>query len=276
MSSVSAVTELAPARRLAWLEAREVWQYRELLGFLVWRDVKVRYKQTVIGAGWAVAQPFVTMVLFTVFFGVLARMPTGGLPPAVFYASALVPWTFFAAGLTQATGSIVDNQRLVTRVYFPRVILPMAGVLTGFVDLAIATAVLFGLTLAHGVAPSPAVVLLPVFVALLALTALAAGLWLSALNALYRDVRYALPFCVQVWMFASPVAYPTSLVPAEWRWLIALNPVTGAIDGFRWAVAGGTAPSPALLAVSTAVVGVLLAGGLAYFRHVESLMADVV
>lgn len=261
-----------------WLELnlRELWAYRELLYFFVWRDVKVRYKQTLVGAGWAVLQPLLAMAVFTLFFGMLARIPSDGLPYPVFYFCALLPWMYFAGALTTATNTVVDQQRVITKVFFPRILLPLAAVLTGLLDLAIGFLLLLGMLAYYGIAPGMAMLWLPLFVLLALATALGVGLWLSAMNALYRDVRYVVPFLVQVWMFASPVVYPASLVPAEWRWLYGLNPLAGVIEGFRWAVTGsGELHMQTLLASSLGVLLILL-GGLLYFQRMESKMADVV
>lgn len=261
-----------------WLELRfaELWEYRELLYFFVWRDIKVRYKQTLVGAGWAVLQPLLAMLVFTLFFGMLAKIPSGGLPYPVFYFCALLPWMYFANALTTATTTIVDHQRVITKVFFPRVLLPVSSVLAGLLDLAIGFALLLGMLAFYGIRPTWAVLWLPGFVLLALTTALGVGLWLSALNALYRDVRYVVPFIVQVWMFASPVVYPASLVPAEWRWLYGLNPMVGVIEGFRWAVTGsGEVLGTTLLASSLAVL-VILVTGLLYFQRVESAIVDVV
>jgi lipopolysaccharide transport system permease protein len=256
---------------------RELWAYRELLYFFVWRDVKVRYKQTVIGFGWAIIQPFFTMVVFTLFFGNLAKMPSDGLPYPVFYFSALVLWLYFAHALQTATNTMVEHQRVITRVYFPRVILPLSAVLSGLVDFAIGCVVLLGIALFYGVVPGLAMVaVLPLLVLVTLLTAFGAGLWLSAMNAMFRDVRYALPFLVQVWMFASPVVYPSSLVPDRWKWLYGLNPMAGVIEGFRWALSGsGQAPGLVFLG-SAAGVCLLTVGGLLFFRKMESTIIDVV
>lgn len=261
-----------------WLELnlRELWAYRELLYFFVWRDVKVRYKQTVVGAGWAVLQPLLAMAVFTLFFGMLAKIPSDGLPYPVFYFSALLPWMYFAGALTTATNTIVDQQRVITKVFFPRILLPLAAVLTGLLDLAIGFLLLLGMLAYYGMAPGMALLWLPLFVLLALATALGAGLWLSAMNALYRDVRYVVPFLVQVWMFASPVVYPASLVPAEWRWLYGLNPLVGVIEGFRWAVTGSGELHLRALAASSLAVLVILIGGLLYFQRMESKIADVV
>ncbi len=267
---------IQPPRGWLELDFAEMWAYRELLYFFVWRDIKVRYKQTVIGAGWAILQPFATMVVFTLFFGVLAKLPPSGVPYPIFFYCALLPWTYFAGALTGATNAVVENQRLITKVYFPRILLPLASVVSGLVDFAIAFVMLIALALYYGVVPTAAALLLPVLLLLAIATALAAGLWLSALNAIYRDVRHVMPFLVQFWMFASPVAYPSSLVPERFRWIYGLNPMAGVIEGFRWAITGqGQAPG-GLIFVSAGVVFVLLIGGLIYFRRMESTVADVV
>ena len=262
----------------AWFDwnLSELAAYRELLYFFVWREIKVRYKQTVIGIGWAVLQPLATMIVFSLFFGRLAKIPSGGIPYPLFFYCALLPWTYFSTALTGATGSVVENQRVITKVYFPRVILPLSAVFSGLVDFAIAFALLVGMALYYRVTPGPWLVFVPLFLLLAMLTALGAGLWLAALNALYRDVRYVVPFLAQFWMFASPVAYPSSLVPAEWRWLYGLNPMAGVIDGFRWAVTGQSPPAAGLLAASAAGVLLMLVAGLWYFRRMESVVADVV
>lgn len=269
-------TLVRPGGTGARLNLPEVWTYRELLYFFVWRDVKVRYKQTVIGVGWAIIQPFFTMIVFTLFFGQLAKIPSGGVPYPIFYYAALLPWTYFAGALQAATNAVVDHQRMITKVYFPRVILPLAGVTAGLVDFAVAFVVLIGMLVFYGVWPSWPIVLLPLFLALALATALAVGLWLSALNALYRDVRYAVPFLVQLWMFASPVAYPSSLVPGRWQWLYGLNPMAGVIEGFRWSLTGQGRPVGALLATSTFAVLAFGICGWIYFRRMEGTIADVV
>ncbi len=254
---------------------REMWEYRELLYFLVWRDIKVRYKQTALGAAWAVIQPFFTMVVFSVFFGRLAKLPSDGVPYPVFTYCALVPWTYFATALTMSSNSLVDQARLITKVYFPRLLVPAASVVAGLVDLGIAAIVLVAMILYYGIAPTAAVVFLPAFVLLAAATALAVGLWLSALNVQYRDVRYTIPFLVQFWLFITPVAYSSSLVPERWRALYGLNPMTGVVEGFRWALLGRAEPPGAMLLVSALSVAVLLFGGLFYFRRMERRFADV-
>ena len=270
------VTVIGPPEGWLGVNLRELWPYRELLYSLVWRDIKVRYKQTVIGVGWAIIQPFFTMVVFTLFFGLLARVPSDGLPYPIFYYAALVPWMYFANALTNATNTVVEHRWVITKIYFPRILLPMAAVLSGLLDLGIALTLLGGMLLSYGVAPGWPILLLPVFLLLAVGTALGAGLWLSALNALYRDVRYAVAFLVQFWMFASPVAYPSSLVPERWRGFYALNPMAGVIEGFRWALTGHGQPPATALLVSACSVALLLLGGLIYFRWIETTMADVV
>ncbi len=267
---------IRPTRGWRFLDLRELWTYRELVYFLAWRDIKVRYKQTVIGAAWAVIQPFFIMVVFSLFFGRLAGIPSEGLPYPLFYYSALLPWMYFANALTHATNTMVEHQQVITKVYFPRLILPFSAVLSGLVDFGIAFTVLVGMMLYYGIAPGLHALLVPGFLLLAVLTALGVGLWLSALNALYRDVRYAVPFFVQFWMFASPVAYPSSLVPAQWQWLYGLNPMAGVIEGFRWALMGQGRPPGGLFIVSIAAVLLFLVGGLFYFRKMEGTIADVV
>jgi len=268
------VTRIQPPRGLFNLRLAELWAYRELLYFFVWRDVKIRYKQTAIGVLWVILQPLLTMLVFTLFFGRLAKLPSEGLPYPVFYFAALVPWMYFNYALQNATNVVVENQRMITKVYFPRLVLPLSSVLSGLVDFAIGFVVLFGVALYYGIKPGPSAALLLLFLLLAILTALGVGLWLSALNALYRDVRYVMPFLLQFWMFASPVAYPSSLVPARWRWLYGLNPMAGVIDGFRWALTGhGQAPTLSLL-VSSAAVLLILFGGLLFFQRMEGTVAD--
>src|ERR1700720_686709 len=243
--------------RRGWLalDLEELWAYRDLIYFFVWRDIKVRYKQTVIGAAWAILQPVLTMLVFSLFFGRLAKIPSQGLPYPVFYYCALLPWMYFATAMQAATNVVVEQQRVITKVYFPRVILPISSVVSGLLDFVISFAVFICMMFYYRIVPTKAVMWLPAFTLLAVLTALGVGLWLSALNALYRDVRYVLPFLVQFWMFASPVAYPSSLVPGRWRWLYGLNPLAGVIEGFRWALTGhGQPPGPLLLASAAAVL----------------------
>jgi lipopolysaccharide transport system permease protein len=273
-SGTSTTIRIEPPRGLLELRFAEVWAYRELLYFFVWRDVKIRYKQTAIGVLWVVLQPVLTMLVFTLFFGRLAKLPSQGLPYPVFYFAALVPWTYFSSALQTTTNVVVDNQNLITKVYFPHLILPISTALSGLVDFAIGFTVLAIFTFAYGIRPTLAALWLPALLLLALLTALGVGLWMSGLNALYRDVRYVIPFVVQFWMFASPVAYPSTLVPERWRWLYGLNPMAGVIDGFRWAITGhGQPPGLILLASAFAVLLVLL-GGLFFFNRMESSIAD--
>jgi lipopolysaccharide transport system permease protein len=272
----NALVKIDPTTGLRDLNLGELWEYRELLYFFVWRNIKVRYKQTIIGPAWAIIQPFFTMVVFTLFFGKLAKMPSEGLPYPLFYYSGLLPWTYFANALTQATYAIVEHQRVITKIYFPRVILPLSAVLSGLVDFGFAFTVLIGMMLFYGVVPTAATLLVPLFLLLAIATAFSVGLWLSALNAIYRDVRYAVPFMVQFWMFASPVVYPSTLVPEDWRWLYGLNPMAGVIEGLRWALLGQSRPTTSLLLTSAGAVFLLMAGGLAYFQKMDGNIADVV
>ena len=273
-SASNSVIRIEPPRGWFNLRLKELWNYRELLYFLVWRDVKVRYKQTVIGIAWVVLQPLMTMGVFTIFFGRLAKLPSDGLPYPVFYFSALVPWAYFSGALQSCTNVVVDNQRVITKVFFPRLVLPISAVVSGLVDFTIGFVVLLVVISIFGIKPTVAILWLPVLLLLAVLTALGVGLWMSALNALYRDIRYVVPFLIQVWMFASPVAYPSSLVPQRWRWLYGLNPMAGVIDGFRWALTGhGVAPGPLMLASASAVIVVLL-GGLFFFQRMEGTIAD--
>ena len=270
------VLRIVPPRGWFNLDFKELWAARELLHFFVWRDVKVRYKQTAIGAAWAVLQPFMTMLVFSLFFGTLAKIPSHGLPYPIFYYSALLPWMYFSGALQNATNVVVEQQRVITKVYFPRLVLPLSAVASGLLDFAIAFAVFLAMMVYYRIAPSLSILLFPCFLLLAVLTALGVGLWLSALNAIYRDVRYVLPFLVQFWMFASPVAYPSSLVPERWRWLYGLNPMAGVIEGFRWSLTGRGQPPNLLLAASSGMVLLLLAGGVAYFQRMEGTIADVV
>lgn len=273
----SAINDIVPPGGLLDIGLGELWAYRELLYFFVWKDLKVRYKQTAIGALWAILQPFLTMLVFSLFFGRFAHLPSDGLPHPVFYYSGLLAWIYFAGALQHATNSMVENQRVITKVFFPRLLLPMASVGSGLVDLGFGLIVFLGMAVFYRITPDRgALLLLPVFLLLALLTALGVGLWLSALNAIYRDVRYIVPFLLQFWMFASPVAYPISLVPGGWRWLYGLNPISGVVEGFRWSLTGHGQPPGIPLAVSAAMVLLLLAGGVIYFRKVEGTIADVV
>lgn len=267
---------IAPSRAWVPLRLGELWAYRELLYFMVWREIKIRYKQTALGVAWAIIQPFFTMVVFSVFFGRLAHMPSDGVPYPVFAFCALVPWQLFAFALTESSNSVVANQRLITKIYFPRLLMPLAALGVGLVDFAIAFVLLLGLAASYGLVPGLTLMTVPLWALLAVMTALSVGLWLSALNVKYRDVRYTVPFLTQIWLFASPVAYPTSIVPEAWRAVYALNPMVGVVDGFRWALLGTTDPPHLTAAVSVGMVAVLMAGGLFYFRRMERTFADVV
>jgi lipopolysaccharide transport system permease protein len=258
------------------LKLREVWAYRELLYFLIWRDVKVRYKQTAIGVAWAVLQPFLTMVIFGIVFKKFANVPSDGLPYAVFAYSALVPWTLFSHAVHRSSLSIVGQASVISKVYFPRLIVPLAATLSGLVDFAVAFVLLIGMMFWYGIIPGWGLLTLPLLVLLALTTAVAIGLWLSALNVKYRDVTHAVPFLIQIWLFASPIAYPVSLVPEKWRLLYSLNPLVGVIEGFRWALLGKESPDFVLIAVSASVVIALLFTGLIYFKRMERTFADVV
>jgi lipopolysaccharide transport system permease protein len=267
---------IQPSRGWVSLQLRDLWAYRELLYFFIWRDVKVRYKQTALGAAWAVIQPLFTMLIFSLFFGRLAKMPSDGIPYPLFAYAALVPWTFFAQGLTQSADSLVGQGNLIKKVYFPRLAIPLSTVSAGLVDFSISFTVLVGMMARYGVRPSRNIIWLPCLLLLAFATSLGAGLWLSALNVRFRDVKYALPFIVQFWMFATPIAYPSTLLHGYWRTLFALNPMVGVAEGFRWALLGTkTAPGPMLLASALAALLVLI-GGAFYFRRMEKSFADVV
>ena len=270
------VTFIRPSRGWISLNLRDLWEYRELLYFLTWRDIKVRYKQTVLGAAWAIIQPFFTMIVFSLFFGRLAKIPSDGIPYPIFSYAALVPWTFFANGLAQSSSSLVASANLITKVYFPRLVIPISAVISGGVDFALAFVVLLGMMLFYGIVPTGAVVWLPLLLLLALVTSLGVGLWLTAMNVQFRDVRYAVPFLVQAWLFASPIAYPSSLLDEPWRTLYGINPMAGVIEGFRWALLGTeTAPGPIILVSALMAVGLLVSGAF-YFRRMEKTFADVV
>lgn len=254
---------------------REIWAYRELLFFLIWRDIKIRYKQTFLGASWAIIQPLSTMLIFTLFFGKLARMPSDGIPYPLFAYAGLLPWTFFANAVINSSNSLVANTSLITKVYFPRVIIPAAAVAAGLLDFVIAFILLIPLLIYYQVTITWWVLMVPVFVLLATLLALAVGMWASALNVRYRDVRYALPFLIQLWLFASPVIYPASILPERWRWLLSLNPVTGIIEGFRASLFGKPFDVVAII-LSIALTVIFLIYSTYVFRRVESTFADIV
>lgn len=266
---------IQPQRGIAALKLADLWEYRELLYFLAWRDVKVRYKQTVLGAAWAIIQPLFTMVVFSVFFGELAKIPSDGLPYPIFSYVALLPWQLFAHSLGYSSQSLVSEGGLIRKVYFPRLIIPIASVLAGLVDFAVAFVILLLLMVYYGITPTLNVIFLPVFTLFAVMSALAVGLWLSALNVKYRDVRYTLPFLTSFWLFLSPVAYPSSMIPQRWQWLYGLNPMAGVIEGFRWSVLGSSPPLSAVYA-SVVFTAVLFVGGLYYFRSTERFFADLV
>ena len=268
---------IEPSQGWVSLKLRELWAYRELLYFLTWRDIKVRYKQTVLGAAWAIIQPFFTMVVFSVFFGKLAQVPSDGIPYPIFSYTALVPWTFFAQGLSQASNSLVGGARLIKKVYFPRLAMPIATVLSGVVDFALAFIVLLGMMLAFGIVPTPNVIWLPLFLLLALITSLGTGLWLSAMNVQFRDVRYTVPFITQFWLFATPIAYPSSLIEDPLlRTVYGINPMTGVVEGFRWALLGADTAPGSIIIVSSLAALTLLVSGAFYFRRMEKTFADVV
>jgi lipopolysaccharide transport system permease protein len=266
---------IRPPKKWVPVDLHELWEYRELLYSFVARDVKIRYKQTVLGFLWAIIQPLFMMVIFTIFFGGLAQIPSEGIPYPLFSFAALIPWTLFSEGLTRSTTSMVSNANIMTKVYFPRLIMPIAGILSPLVDFAIAFVILILMMAYFGFVPTIAIVLLPAFILLAILTSLAVGLWLSALNVKYRDFQYTIPFLIQLWLFASPVVYPSSIIPEQFRLLYGLNPMAGVIEGFRWALLG-TNPPEAMILVSAGVVVLLLIGGLFYFKKMEQYFADVV
>jgi lipopolysaccharide transport system permease protein len=259
-----------------WIALRldELWRYRELLYFLVWREIKIRYKQTVLGVAWALLQPLFTMLVFSLFFGRLAKMPSDGIPYPVFSLTALVPWTFFANGLTQSSNSIVANASLIAKVYFPRLAVPISAVLSGVVDFALALLLSIGFLYCYGVPLTMRALWLPLFCLLAFATALGVGLWLSALNVEYRDIRFILPFLLQFWMYSTPIAYPSSLLPDRWRPFYGINPMVGVVEGFRWSLAGAQTEPGGMLAVSSAVAVLLLVSGAFYFRRMERTFAD--
>ncbi|MDQ3004011.1 MAG: ABC transporter permease [Chloroflexota bacterium] len=259
----------------AWPKLRELWEYRELLYFFAWRDIKVRYKQTVMGALWAIIQPFFTMVIFSLFFGRLANVPSDGVPYPVFSFTALVPWTFFANALAQASNSLVSNANMIKKIYFPRLALPIATVLAGIIDFAVAFIVLLGIMLFYGLVPTVNIIWLPFFALLALVTSLGVSLWLAVMNVQFRDVRYTVPFLTQAWLFMTPIAYPSSLLPEPWRTLYGLNPMAGVVEGFRWALLGTDTAPGKMIIVSSLVAIILLIGGAFYFRRMEESFADV-
>ncbi len=273
---VQNVTWIVPQRGMLALDLHELWAYRELLFLLAWRDATLRYKQSVVGLGWAVIQPLTMMAIFWAVFGQFAKLPSEGLPYAVFTLCALVPWNYFARSLQDSSNSLVGATHLITKIYFPRLVLPLSKVFSGLIDFAIAFVLLFAFMAWHRILPTPRILMLPLFMGMAILTALSVSLWLTALNVKYRDVSFVVPFLVQIWMYASPVAYSASIVPDRWRTIYALNPMVGVIEGFRWALLGKAAPALMPIAVSSTIVIGLLVSGLYYFRRMERTFADVI
>ncbi len=258
------------------LNIAEIWEYRELLSMFVWRDVAVRYKQSLIGIGWAVIQPVVTMIIFSIIFGYLAKLPSEGIPYPIYTFCALLPWNYFARSLTDSSDSLVSSSDLITKVYFPRLILPLSKVLAVFIDFAIAFFILLALMVWYQITPSYGIFLLPVFMLIAMLTAFGIGLWLTALNVKYRDIKFVVPFIAQLWMYTSPVAYSTSLIPEKWQWLYGLNPMVGVIEGFRWALLSKDMPNIEMMSISTGIVLIILLGGIYYFRKMEQTFSDII
>jgi lipopolysaccharide transport system permease protein len=275
-AATAPLTIIEPSRGWLGLNFRELWDYRELLYFLTWRDVKVKYKQTIIGAGWAILQPLVTMVVFTLVFKTIADMPSDNIPYPIFTYTALLPWNLFAGALNRSTVSLVAQSNLISKVYFPRMIIPLSATISGLVDFVIAFVILLGMMFWYRIVPTAAVLSLPLFVIIALVAALAVGLWLSALNVRYRDVGQAIPFLVQIWMFASPVAYSISALPEKWRFLYSLNPLAGVIEGFRWAMLGKETPDFAVIGISTVAMIALLLSGIVYFKRTERTFADLI
>jgi lipopolysaccharide transport system permease protein len=267
---------IEPSRGWQALGLKELWEFRELFYFLAWRDIKVRYKQTALGASWAILQPLLSMLIFTLIFGILAKIPSDGLPYPLFAYSALLPWQLFVYALTQSSNSLIENARLISKVYFPRLVVPLASVVAGVVDFFIAFSILILLMFYYGVVPTWGVLALPFFLILALGAAMSVGLWMSALNVKYRDVRYTVPFLAQAWMFATPIVYPSSMIPEAWRWLYGLNPMAGVVEGFRWALLGTEILHLPLILVSATVVVIGLVGGLYYFKRMEKMFADLV
>ncbi len=267
---------IKPSYGWAALNLRDLWLYRELIFFMTWRDLKVRYKQTLLGASWAILQPFLTMVVFSIFFGNLAKVPSDGVPYPIFSYTALIPWTLFSKALQDASRSLVANSHMITKIYFPRMILPLSSVMAGVVDFLIAFIVLLGMMVFYNIFPTVNVWVLPIFLLLALVTAVGIGLWLSALNVLFRDINYVLPFLTQFWMYLTPIAYPSSMVPSKWQAIYALNPMTGVVEGFRWALLGTGQPPGIMTLISSIVAVVLLVSGMFYFRRMERLFADMV
>jgi lipopolysaccharide transport system permease protein len=267
---------IEPSQGWVALKLKELWEYRELLYFFVWRDIKVRYKQTILGAAWAIIQPFFTMVIFSLFFGNLAKVPSDNIPYPIFSYAALVPWQFFASGLTQSSNSLVSNANMIKKIYFPRLAVPISAILSGIMDFVLAFSVLSLMMLYYDIVPTSNIIYLPLFLLLALVTSLGAGLWLSAMNVQFRDIRYTVPFIVQAWLFATPIAYPSSMLSEPWRTFYGINPMVGVVEGFRWALLGTeTAPGPIIIVSSLAAL-TLMVSGTFYFRRMEKTFADVV
>jgi lipopolysaccharide transport system permease protein len=270
------VIQIRPTKGWASLQLPALWEYRELLYFLAWRDIKVRYKQTVLGAAWAIIQPVATMLIFTIIFGRLAKIPSDNIPYPIFCFCALLPWNYFASAFSRSSGSLVNNAHLISKVYFPRLVIPISSLLSGLLDFAIAFLFLIGMMFYYHIVPTISILWLPVFMLMAIATALGVGLWLGALNVLYRDIGYLVPFLSQIWMYATPVVYPSSLIPEKWRIIYGLNPMAGVVEGFRWALIGrGTKPGP-MFFVSAFVTIILLVSGAFYFRRMERTFADII
>ena len=275
---------IRPSRGWSAINLKELWYFRELIYFLIWRDIKVRYKQTALGAAWAILQPFLTMVVFTIFFGRLAKVPSDNVPYPIFSYTGLLPWGLFTKALTDAGRSLVSHRAMITKIYFPRLVIPLASVLSGVVDFALAFIVLVGMMIYYNSIPesnyriilTPSLLTVPLFLILALITALGVGLWLSALNVIYRDINYILPFLTQFWLFVTPIAYPSSMIPEKWQLLYAINPMTGVVEGFRWALLGTETAPGSMLIVSATIAVTILITGLFYFRRMERTFADTV
>jgi lipopolysaccharide transport system permease protein len=270
------IIRIEPSKGWVSLKLSELWEYRELLYFLTWRDVKVRYKQTIMGAAWAIIQPFFTMIVFSLFFGKLAKVPSDGIPYPIFSYAALVPWSLFAQGMTNAANSLVHSSSLIKKVYFPRLAVPIASVFASLVDFTLAFSVLVGMMVFYGIAPTRNVFWLPLFLLLAVITTLGASFWLSAMNVQFRDIRHTMHFLTQFWLFVTPIAYPSSLLSEPWRTLYGINPMAGVVEGFRWALLGTNTPPGPITVVSFGVALILLFSGALYFRRMEKTFADVV
>jgi lipopolysaccharide transport system permease protein len=273
---VKQTSVITPSKGLLSLNLKEVWMYRELMSILAWRDVSIRYKQSIVGIGWAIIQPLMTMIIFTIVFGKFAKLPSDGLPYPIFSYCALLPWNYFARSLGDSSDSLVSSSNLITKVYFPRLVLPLSRVFAGLVDFSIGFVILIGLMFWYGISPTAGLLLLPLFLLIAMIAALAGGLWLTALNVKYRDVKFVVPFVIQFLMYASPVAYSSSLVPERWQWVYGLNPMVGVIEGFRWALLGRAVPNLSLLVVPMVIILIILVSGLYYFKTMEKSFADIV